>query len=82
MNSRQVKEIMYSLGADLYIIEACGAGGRTGNMIWLGAVLCDEELEPDEIKENICNNCNLCVDICPYNLGSKNSFIKRRSIPE
>ena len=31
MNSRQVKEIMYSLGADLYIIEACGAGGRTGN---------------------------------------------------
>lgn len=36
-----------------------------GSMIWLGAVLCDRELEPDEIKENVCNNCNLCVNICP-----------------
>lgn len=85
-----------------------------GSMVWLGAVLCDRELEPDEVKENICNNCNLCVgacpvnaleekelrqqvcwehafgddeeekswrischkcrDICPYNLGSENSF--------
>ena len=87
-----------------------------GSMIWLGAVLCDKEFEPDKIKANICDNCNLCVgicpvnalqnpeidqqkcwnyafgddeeiqswriachkcrDICPYNLGSKNSFIK------
>ena len=38
-----------------------------GSMIWLGAVLCDEEFEPDEIKENICDNCNLCVSICPIN---------------
>lgn len=85
-----------------------------GSMVWLGAVLCDYSLEPDELKEDICNNCNLCVeacpvdalknaelaqqtcwdyafgddkekqtwqischkcrDICPYNLGSQNSF--------
>ena len=86
-----------------------------GSMVWLGAVLCNQELEPDILKENICTDCNLCVkicpvnalkekdlnqgkcweyafgddeekktwmischkcrDICPYNLGSKNSFI-------
>lgn len=87
-----------------------------GSMIWLGAVLCTAEFEADELKENICNNCNLCVnacpvnaletidmkqqtcwdyafgddeerktwrischkcrDVCPYNLGTKNSFVK------
>lgn len=36
-----------------------------GSMVWLGAVLCAEELEADELKESICNNCNLCVDSCP-----------------
>lgn len=88
-----------------------------GSMIWLGTILCEAELEPDEMKPNVCTNCNLCVetcpvnalknleikqqvcwdyafvddeekktwrischkcrDICPYNLGSKNSFLKR-----
>ena len=88
-----------------------------GSMIWLGAVLCEQELECDELKDNICNNCNACVticpvnalehleleqqacwdyafgddktiqswvinchkcrDICPYNLGTENSFIKK-----
>lgn len=38
-----------------------------GNMIWLGSVLCDKELEPDKMQNNICNNCNLCVNICPVN---------------
>lgn len=38
-----------------------------GSMIWLGAVLCNLELEPDEMKENICNNCNLCINACPVN---------------
>ena len=36
-----------------------------GSMVWLGTVLCDEEFEADELKEPICNNCNLCVDVCP-----------------
>lgn len=36
-----------------------------GSMIWLGMVLCERELEPDERKENLCNNCDLCVKICP-----------------
>lgn len=36
-----------------------------GSMIWLGAVLTEIELEPDRIKESICNDCNLCVEICP-----------------
>lgn len=38
-----------------------------GSMIWLGAVLCEQELEADKLKDNICNNCNLCVEACPVN---------------
>ena len=36
-----------------------------GSMVWLGAVLCSEEFEADELQEPICNNCNLCVEACP-----------------
>lgn len=42
-----------------------------GSMIWLGAVLCEEEFEPDELKQKICNNCNLCVEVCPINALEK-----------
>lgn len=38
-----------------------------GSMIWLGCVLCEEEIKADEMKRNICNNCNLCVNACPVN---------------
>lgn len=38
-----------------------------GSMVWLGAVLCDHEFEADEMKEAVCGNCNLCVEICPVN---------------
>lgn len=38
-----------------------------GSMIWLGAVLCEQELEPDELKENICEKCGKCVNACPVN---------------
>lgn len=38
-----------------------------GSMIWLGAVLCEQEFKADKMKENICNNCNLCVNACPVN---------------
>lgn len=38
-----------------------------GSMVWLGAVLADIELEPDCMREKICNNCNLCVEVCPVN---------------
>ena len=36
-------------------------------MVWLGAVLSEQEFEPDEMKEPLCDNCRLCVDICPVN---------------
>lgn len=36
-----------------------------GSMVWLGAVLCTAELEPDEPIEDICNDCGLCVKACP-----------------
>lgn len=38
-----------------------------GSMVWLGAILTEEELQPDEVKEQICNDCNLCVNVCPVN---------------
>lgn len=38
-----------------------------GSMVWLGAVLTDIELEADEMKARICNDCNLCVEVCPVN---------------
>ena len=38
-----------------------------GSMVWLGAILCEREFEPDEMKEPLCDNCNLCVDVCPVN---------------
>lgn len=38
-----------------------------GSMIWLGAVLCEQNLVPDEMKQNICENCNQCVEVCPVN---------------
>lgn len=36
-----------------------------GSMIWLGAILCTQELTPDPLKESLCSNCNLCVEACP-----------------
>ncbi|MDE7444818.1 MAG: 4Fe-4S binding protein [Lachnospiraceae bacterium] len=38
-----------------------------GSMVWLGAVLTEAELEPDPVLKKICNDCNLCVEICPVN---------------
>lgn len=42
-----------------------------GSMIWLGAVLCAQELEADAMKENICSSCGLCVEVCPVNALEK-----------
>ncbi|MBQ7782184.1 MAG: epoxyqueuosine reductase [Lachnospiraceae bacterium] len=42
-----------------------------GSMVWLGAVLCEEELEADLLINNICNNCNLCIEACPVNALEK-----------
>ena len=36
-----------------------------GSMVWLGAVLCEAELEQDVLLPPICNDCGLCVDACP-----------------
>ncbi|MDU1890405.1 MAG: 4Fe-4S binding protein [Dysgonomonas sp.] len=39
---------------------------KYGNLLWLGAVLTDIELESDPmVDHNFCGNCNLCVDSCP-----------------
>ena len=45
-----------------------------GSMVWLGCVLCDAEIEPDEIMENICIHCNKCVQACPVNALKKENM--------
>ncbi len=49
-----------------------------GSMVWLGAVLCEQEFEPDKMKEPLCNNCNLCVEACPIN-ALENPKIKQQA---
>ncbi|MGI6061771.1 MAG: 4Fe-4S binding protein [Blautia sp.] len=49
-----------------------------GSMVWLGTVLCEQEFESDEMKDPLCDNCNLCVDICPVN-ALANQEIKQQS---
>ncbi|MCE5343260.1 MAG: 4Fe-4S binding protein [Eubacteriales bacterium] len=37
-----------------------------GNMVWLSAILCELELEPDPLlTTDFCKGCNLCVNACP-----------------
>lgn len=40
---------------------------KFGSMVWLGCVLCDVEIEPDEVLADVCVNCNKCVQVCPVN---------------
>jgi len=39
---------------------------RLGSQVLFAAVLCDLDLPPDPVsKENLCTECNLCVESCP-----------------
>ncbi|MBQ8822519.1 MAG: epoxyqueuosine reductase [Lachnospiraceae bacterium] len=44
---------------------------RFGSMVWLGCILCDAEIEPDEMLADICVGCNKCVQACPVNALAK-----------
>jgi len=36
-----------------------------GTLLWFSAVLTDAELTPDKKMQPICNDCNVCVELCP-----------------
>jgi len=37
-----------------------------GTLLWLGAVLTDAVLTPDEkLQHDLCSDCNKCVEVCP-----------------
>jgi len=39
---------------------------KYGNLLWFSAVLTDADLIPDKkIQYSDCNNCNICVEMCP-----------------
>ncbi|MDF2512998.1 MAG: (Fe-S)-binding protein [Herbinix sp.] len=38
-----------------------------GSLVWLSVILTELELDADSLKESVCNDCNLCVEVCPVN---------------
>ena len=38
-----------------------------GSMVWLGAVLCEAELEADPLPADLCEGCGRCIEACPVN---------------
>ena len=34
-------------------------------ILYLVRKMCGQELEPDALRENLCNDCSLCVKACP-----------------
>lgn len=38
---------------------------KYGSWVFLGEVLTDIEIEPDEPIDNLCNNCGKCIKACP-----------------
>lgn len=51
-----------------------------GNMVWLGAVVTNLDLEPDEVKTiNPCKeNCKICIKSCPVNAIDGSPFINQK----
>ena len=49
---------------------------KYGNLPWFTAVVTSLELEPDPLATYVvCNNCSLCVDLCPSGaLADENNF--------
>ena len=52
---------------------------KYGNLLWFTAVVTSLELEPDPLATyQVCNNCNLCVDLCPSGaLTDENNFSQK-----
>lgn len=49
---------------------------KYGNLLWFTAVVTSLELEPDPLATyNVCDNCKLCVELCPSGeLLDENNF--------
>ena len=56
---------------------------KYGNLLWFTAVITSLELEPDPLATyQVCNNCNLCVDLCPSGaLADENNFSQKPPRP-
>ena len=75
LDSKRIKEIMSALGADL-CVRICPVNALENSEIkqqscWNFAFGDDEEKQVWRIS------CHKCRDICPYNLGSQNSIVRK-----
>ncbi|MCL2863069.1 MAG: 4Fe-4S binding protein [Methanimicrococcus sp.] len=73
VNGRQYGLISLKHAAELAGLGVIGRNKllinpKYGTLLWLGAVLTNADLIPDNrIQDSICNNCNKCVELCPSN---------------
>lgn len=53
---------------------------KYGNLVWLGAILTDLELESDTLVDyNFCGNCKLCINTCPSSAINSQGNIDRKA---
>ena len=73
------------LAAGIGKISKCGLliNPKYGTLLRLSGVITTAKLSPDPIlKEEICLNCNLCVDRCTGNaFDEKGEFVKSKCFP-
>ena len=50
-----------------------------GSMVWLGAVLCEQEFEPDPLKEPVCNDCGCAWRPAPSTRWTAPNCASRRA---
>lgn len=48
---------------------------RLGSCFYIGVLLTDAFIESDKIIENKCNNCGLCVEVCPIKAINENGIL-------
>lgn len=74
MKHTAVQAGLGSLGKNTLFINR-----QYGNMVTLGAILTNLDIQSDELSENICiHGCKKCVESCPINAIEENTVNQKR----